>query len=191
MYPLSHYLKGVSVISGLKTLQKRGAKTRSPGIWKVLICAEWVLAATVRKAGILLKANRFFPCSQNASSLEEQFEKRRTYRLTLQTRKPDTENALNILTPDIVVTSSHPPAGPIDTYSGNLFQFSTLLMLAHTERLIQSIFNKNIIPSYLTPCPGVHYANVPLPVITRVPFLTDHIRNEVGEGAHRWWGFMH
>ncbi|GIY25475.1 hypothetical protein CDAR_471811 [Caerostris darwini] len=65
------------------------------------------------------------------------------------------------------------------TYSGNLFQFSTLLMLAHTERLDQSIFNKNTIPLYPTPCPGVHYANVPLLVITRVPFLSDLIRKAV------------
>ncbi|GIY23654.1 hypothetical protein CDAR_478931 [Caerostris darwini] len=70
----------------------------------------------------------------------------------------------------------------MDTYSGNLFQFSTLLMLALTERLDQSIFNKNIVPIYPTPCPGVHYANVPLPMITRVPFLSDLIRKEVGAG---------
>ncbi|GIY43126.1 hypothetical protein CDAR_492861 [Caerostris darwini] len=69
-------------------------------------------------------------------------------------------------------------------YSGNLFQFSTLLMLAHTERLDQSIFNKNTLPIYPTPCPGVHYANARLRVITRVPFLSDLIRKGVGGRGH-------
>ncbi|GIX79996.1 hypothetical protein CEXT_648631 [Caerostris extrusa] len=36
--------------------------------------------------------------------------------------------------------------------------------------------------SFPTPGPDVHYANVPLPVMTGVPFLSDFIRKEVGKG---------
>ncbi|GIY43127.1 hypothetical protein CDAR_492871 [Caerostris darwini] len=79
----------------------------------------------------------------------------------------------------------------MDTYSGKLFQFSTILMLAHTERLDQSIFNKNTLPIYPTPCPGVHYANVLLRVITRAPFLSDPIRKVVGGGKGPIDGGIH
>ncbi|GIY40412.1 hypothetical protein CEXT_142251 [Caerostris extrusa] len=85
----------------------------------------------------------------------------RTYRPTLQTRKPDTENALNILKPDIVVTSSHPLGMSDGHILGESFSIFHLIdARSHRDWISPSSIKTPFPSTHPTPCPGVHYANV-------------------------------